>query len=257
MAFAAIGVRLVDVATASRATARSRSRATPSSRAAAPRVRRAADIVDRNGVVLATSLRHRLALRRSACDPRMLDDGGQELAATLPGSQRRRAEAPTSRGQELRLAAARPDARQQQYAVNRLGMPGSSTSSATSSRVYPQGSLIAHVVGFTDVDGKGLAGIERSFDDRAHGAAREPRRALARCAHPARSCARSCSARIDRFQRHRRQRHGARRARPARSCRMVSLARFRPEAGRRRPHRRALQPHDARRLRDGLDLQDC
>ena len=33
-------------------------------------------------------------------------------------------------------------------------------------RLYPQTSLAAHVVGFTDVDGHGNAGIERAFDER-------------------------------------------------------------------------------------------
>jgi cell division protein FtsI (penicillin-binding protein 3) len=51
----------------------------------------------------------------------------------------------------------------QQYAVNRLGIPGLSFQ-REARRVYPQGAMAAHVVGFTDVDGKGIAGIERSFD---------------------------------------------------------------------------------------------
>jgi cell division protein FtsI (penicillin-binding protein 3) len=34
-----------------------------------------------------------------------------------------------------------------------------------SKRVYPQGRLAAHVVGFTDIDGRGLAGIEAKMDD--------------------------------------------------------------------------------------------
>ena len=33
-------------------------------------------------------------------------------------------------------------------------------------RVYPQGSLVSHVVGFTDIDQRGLAGIERGLDER-------------------------------------------------------------------------------------------
>ncbi|MHB1218961.1 MAG: peptidoglycan D,D-transpeptidase FtsI family protein [Alphaproteobacteria bacterium] len=52
----------------------------------------------------------------------------------------------------------------QQYAVNRLGIPGLSFQ-REARRVYPQGAAAAHVVGFTDLDGKGIAGIERSFDD--------------------------------------------------------------------------------------------
>ena len=33
-------------------------------------------------------------------------------------------------------------------------------------RLYPQTSLAAHVIGYTDVDGRGTAGMERAFDDR-------------------------------------------------------------------------------------------
>ena len=32
-------------------------------------------------------------------------------------------------------------------------------------RFYPHGELTPHIVGFTDVDNRGLAGIEQSFDD--------------------------------------------------------------------------------------------
>ena len=32
-------------------------------------------------------------------------------------------------------------------------------------RLYPQTSLAAHVLGYTDVDGNGSAGIERAFDE--------------------------------------------------------------------------------------------
>ncbi len=33
-----------------------------------------------------------------------------------------------------------------------------------SKRLYPQGKLAAHVIGFTDIDGRGLAGVEKSMD---------------------------------------------------------------------------------------------
>jgi cell division protein FtsI (penicillin-binding protein 3) len=51
----------------------------------------------------------------------------------------------------------------EQYAVNRLGIPGLSFQ-REARRIYPQGSMAAHVIGFTDVDGHGIAGIEKSFD---------------------------------------------------------------------------------------------
>ncbi|HET7708342.1 MAG TPA: penicillin-binding protein 2 [Sphingomicrobium sp.] len=48
-------------------------------------------------------------------------------------------------------------------AVNALGEPGLSLGREPD-RLYPQTSLAAHVIGFTDVDGNGVAGIERAFD---------------------------------------------------------------------------------------------
>lgn len=36
---------------------------------------------------------------------------------------------------------------------------------AETRRVYPQGRLAAHVLGYTDVDGRGLDGVERSYED--------------------------------------------------------------------------------------------
>ena len=35
-------------------------------------------------------------------------------------------------------------------------------------RLYPQTSLAAHVIGYTDIDGHGIAGIERAFDEQLH-----------------------------------------------------------------------------------------
>ena len=44
--------------------------------------------------------------------------------------------------------------------VNRLGLPGLEFM-PEGKRVYPEGNLFAHSVGYTDTDGKGLAGVER------------------------------------------------------------------------------------------------
>jgi cell division protein FtsI (penicillin-binding protein 3) len=49
-------------------------------------------------------------------------------------------------------------------AINALGEPGLALEREPD-RLYPQTSLAAHVVGFTDLDGKGNAGIERAFDE--------------------------------------------------------------------------------------------
>jgi cell division protein FtsI (penicillin-binding protein 3) len=50
-------------------------------------------------------------------------------------------------------------------AVNALGEPGMALSREPD-RLYPQTALAAHVLGYTDVDGKGSSGIERAFDER-------------------------------------------------------------------------------------------
>src|SRR5688572_16623121 len=49
--------------------------------------------------------------------------------------------------------------------VNALGEPGLAVQREPD-RLYPQTSLAAHVIGYTDVDGQGVAGMERAFDDR-------------------------------------------------------------------------------------------
>ncbi len=49
-------------------------------------------------------------------------------------------------------------------AINALGEPGLGLDREPD-RLYPQTSLAAHVLGYTDVDGKGMAGIERAFED--------------------------------------------------------------------------------------------
>ena len=74
-------------------------------------------------------------------------------------------------------------------------------SSREPDRLYPQTALAAHVLGYTDVDGKGSAGIERAFNDRLRDPAQ--RGAAARsCRSRARSSRRSsmsCSGAMTQF----------------------------------------------------------
>jgi cell division protein FtsI (penicillin-binding protein 3) len=56
-------------------------------------------------------------------------------------------------------------------AINALGEPGLALEREPD-RLYPQTTLAAHVIGYTDIDGKGNAGIERAFD----GQLRDPER---------------------------------------------------------------------------------
>ncbi|MBT8448406.1 MAG: peptidoglycan glycosyltransferase FtsI [Gammaproteobacteria bacterium] len=52
--------------------------------------------------------------------------------------------------------------------IDRLNMPGVSLQQE-SRRFYPAAEITAHVVGFTDIDERGIEGIERAFDERLRG----------------------------------------------------------------------------------------
>jgi cell division protein FtsI (penicillin-binding protein 3) len=53
---------------------------------------------------------------------------------------------------------------QDQQKVIELGLPGLDFQ-YEKKRIYPQGNLFSHVIGMTDIDGNGVAGIEKQFDD--------------------------------------------------------------------------------------------
>ena len=129
--------------------------------AAAPASSRA-DIVDRNGVVLATSL----TTASLYANPRQIREPetvAAQLGEILPELALENTAAKLS-GEKTFVWLKRNLTPKQQMAVNRLGVPGLYFQYETK-RVYPQGSLTAHVVGFSDVDARGLAGAERSFED--------------------------------------------------------------------------------------------
>ncbi|WP_207476869.1 peptidoglycan D,D-transpeptidase FtsI family protein [Arenibaculum pallidiluteum] len=125
-----------------------------------------ADIVDRNGVVLATSL----VTQSLYADPKLVInpvEAAEKLTAALTD---------LDYGDVLQKLKAdkrfvwikRNLSPRESYIVNRLGIPGVAFQ-REERRVYPQGSLAAHVVGFTGVDNNGLMGIEQSFDKELRG----------------------------------------------------------------------------------------
>jgi len=124
-------------------------------------VERAA-ILDRNGVILASSL----TTASLSANPRQINDpdGVAEALATILPELNPTATAAKLKSDHSFIWLKRNLSPRQQQAINRLGIPGLHFQ-YENKRVYPHGSLVAHVVGFVDVDGKGLAGIERSFDD--------------------------------------------------------------------------------------------
>jgi len=127
---------------------------------AAPLVQRA-DIVDRNGVVLATNL----DMHALYADSRLVDNPSAttaRLAEVLPGLNVEAVERGLASGSSF-VWIHRGLTPRQVHAVNRLGEPGLDFLPAQR-RFYPAGRLAAHVVGFSDVDSSGLAGIERQYD---------------------------------------------------------------------------------------------
>jgi cell division protein FtsI (penicillin-binding protein 3) len=121
-----------------------------------------ADIIDRNGVVLATSL-STYSLFANPTQVLDADEAAKELAGVLPEVSL--AELKAKLGTEKTFVwLERNLTPRQQLEVTKLGIPGLYFQEEEK-RVYPLGSLVSHVVGFTDLDNKGIAGIENSFDD--------------------------------------------------------------------------------------------
>lgn len=174
--FAALALRLADVTVIGPAETR-RSAAIIAGPAAAATVREPraerADIVDRNGVLLATSL----ATAGLYANPREItypDQVARRLAEVLPGID---VAALTERltGERQFVWIRRQISPREQDAINRLGLEGIHFQ-RTERRVYPQGRTAVHILGGTDIDGHGIAGVERFFDARLRETPEEPLR---------------------------------------------------------------------------------
>ena len=162
LAFSIVALRLVEVTALSQAREPSLA-GEPSGSA---KLTGRADIVDRNGKVLATTL----PTASLYANPREIRDASRaarRLAAAVPGL--------TVPGLTEKLASDRSFVwvrrhltPRQQSEVNALGIPGVYFK-RDSKRVYPHGSLVSQLVGFTDVDNNGIAGIESAFDELLRG----------------------------------------------------------------------------------------
>ncbi len=121
-----------------------------------------ADVVDRNGVLLATSVRA-FALTATPSLVWNAEETALALKRLFPELERsatvRRLSDSSRRLVFLRRALS-PAEREQVLA---LGLAGIGFE-AEDRRVYPQGVLAAHALGFTDVDLNPLAGIERGLE---------------------------------------------------------------------------------------------
>lgn len=122
------------------------------------------DIVDRNGVVLASTIN---AWRIGVHPKRIVgdrDEIARRLAELMPhrSFEDYRAILHSGRNFHYLKHEALPELVQ---AVNALGEPGIVFERETR-RYYPQGSLAAHILGWTDQDGKAASGMELALDTR-------------------------------------------------------------------------------------------
>lgn len=119
------------------------------------------DILDRNGEVLATDIK----VMSVFAEPRRIidkDEAVELLTAVLPDLDARelRERLGSRKGFVWVKRAITP---KQQLEVYRLGLPGVGFL-PENKRVYPNGPLAAHVLGFANLDGIGISGLEKYID---------------------------------------------------------------------------------------------
>ncbi len=126
-----------------------------------------ADLVDRNGELLAVDLAH-YGLYLDAREVWDAKETRRALRRALPKlSPERLDKALASGRREYVFGGLTP---QEKERVHDLGLPGLSFEEE-SRRVYPLGPQAAHLIGFSDSSGRGLAGAERAADGALRGAA--------------------------------------------------------------------------------------
>jgi cell division protein FtsI (penicillin-binding protein 3) len=119
-----------------------------------------AEVVDRNGVLLATNL----DTASLYANPRVMIDVDEAVAKILsvfPELNEHTLEARFASDRQF-VWVKRNLTPIEQQSVNSLGIPGLYFRKEKK-RVYPHKNLVSHVLGYTDVDGKGIAGIEKEF----------------------------------------------------------------------------------------------
>ena len=120
------------------------------------------DIVDRNGQVLATDIK----VSSLYAEPKNIvdvDEAVELLSQTIKDLDPKdlRAKLSTRKGFVWLKREISPS---EQVAVFRLGIPGLGFM-PENKRIYPNGDVVSHILGFSDVDNKGIAGIEKYLDD--------------------------------------------------------------------------------------------
>ena len=156
-AFLMIGLRIVDLMVLTDETPAVYSRTHGAARSPMAR----ADIVDRNGIIIATNL----PTDNLYADTHAVPDAkeaAKKLAATFPDLKYDDLLHRLSSGQRF-IYLRRNLTPEDKVIANRLGIPGVYFEEAES-RAYLHSSLFAQVIGNTDLDNHGISGIEKNFD---------------------------------------------------------------------------------------------
>jgi len=159
--FAAVALKLTDATVLDPAASRIAT-APRNAPAGEPPVSRA-EITDRNGEVLAVTVRGTALYAR----PPQIEDpvrAADALVRILPHLDRARLVQRLSPPRQFAYIDRFITPRQEQ-AINDLGILGLHFETAER-RTYPRGRDAAHVLGVVDVDGEGIAGVEKWFDER-------------------------------------------------------------------------------------------
>ncbi len=124
---------------------------------------RRADIIDRNGTIVATSLPtvNLYANPRKVPNP---EKAAHQLATILPDLDFE-VILKKLRHKGSFVYLKRNLTPSQQYQINYLGIPGLEFENGEK-RVYPHKNLLAHIVGATNIDNEGISGIEKALDER-------------------------------------------------------------------------------------------
>jgi cell division protein FtsI (penicillin-binding protein 3) len=120
-----------------------------------------ADIVDRNGNVLAATLDSPSLY----ANPKQIVDAAEatnKLVRVFPTLGAAEVYAKLTSGKSF-VWIRRHLTPAEQYSVNQLGIPGLEFEHEER-RVYPDAALTSHVVGYTGIDNAGFAGVERALD---------------------------------------------------------------------------------------------
>lgn len=122
-----------------------------------------ADIVDRNGAILATHL----STASVYANPKVIlnpKDTAAQLASLMPDLDRKILYERLTSGKGF-VWIKRHIAPKVQQEIHKMGLPGVYLEH-DQKRVYPYGSIVSHIVGYCGIDNIGLGGVERYFDEK-------------------------------------------------------------------------------------------